>query len=100
VSGHSRIDRTTRRRHEHEASENKNRRYSCKLYGTNSLKEGAMLHAYPLLGNRLINKFPLRQNLGKQSVARLRNNRGDCVFYVVRAMPSAGNGPMNSQSDT
>jgi hypothetical protein len=28
------------------------------------------------------------------------NNTGGCVFYVVRATPSAGNGPMNSQSDT
>jgi hypothetical protein len=35
-----------------------------------------------LLGNILVNKFPGRQIFGKQSVARLRNNRGSCVFRV------------------
>jgi hypothetical protein len=40
------------------------------------LKEGAMLHVHPYLGNGLVNKFPRRQVLGKQSVARLCNNRG------------------------
>jgi hypothetical protein len=59
-----------------------------------------LLHVHPLLGNRLVNKFPLRQILGKQSVPRLRHNRGGCVFYVVRARLSAANGPMNSQSET
>jgi hypothetical protein len=61
-----------------------------------------MLHVHPLLGSGLCNKFPRRQILGKHSVAirRLRNNRGGCVFYIVRATTSAGNGPMNSQSDT
>jgi hypothetical protein len=39
-----------------------------------------------------------RQQLCKHCPAR--NNRWDCVFYVVRATPSAANGPMNSQSDT
>jgi hypothetical protein len=29
-----------------------------------------------------------------------RNNRRSCGSYVVRATPSAGNGPMKSQSDT
>jgi hypothetical protein len=44
-----------------------------------------LLHVHPLLGNVLGNKFPRRQTFGKQSVARLRNNRRGCVFYVVRA---------------
>jgi hypothetical protein len=34
-----------------------------------------LLHAHPLLGSVLVNKFPRRQIVGKQSVARLRNNR-------------------------
>jgi hypothetical protein len=34
-----------------------------------------LLHVHPLLGNVLVNKFPRRQILGKQSVARLRNNK-------------------------
>jgi hypothetical protein len=34
-----------------------------------------LLHAHPLLGNVLVNNFPRRQILDKQSVARLRNNR-------------------------
>jgi hypothetical protein len=58
-----------------------------------------MLYVRPLLGNVLVNKFPRRQILGKQSVAKLRNNRGGCVFFVVRATPSADKWPMNSQSD-
>jgi hypothetical protein len=41
-----------------------------------------LLHVHPLLGNVLLNKFPRRYILGKQSVARLRNNRGSCVFCV------------------
>jgi hypothetical protein len=57
------------------------------------------LHVYPLLGNELVKKFQRRQILGKKSVARLRNNRGGCIFYVVRPTPSSGNGPMNSQCD-
>jgi hypothetical protein len=56
-----------------------------------------LLHVHPLTGKALVNKFPRRQILGRQSVARLRNNRGGCVFYVVRATPSAGNGLVNSQ---
>jgi hypothetical protein len=43
------------------------------------------MHVHPLLGNELVNEFPRRQILGKQSVARLRNNRGGYVFYVARA---------------
>jgi hypothetical protein len=38
------------------------------------------LHVYPLLGNVLVNKFPRRQILGKESVDRSRNSRGSCVF--------------------
>jgi hypothetical protein len=34
-----------------------------------------LLHVHPLLGNGLVNKFPRRQILGKQSVARSGNNR-------------------------
>jgi hypothetical protein len=50
-----------------------------------------LLHVHPLLGRGLVNKFPRRQILGKQSVARLRNNSDNrrSVFSVVRAMPSA-----------
>jgi hypothetical protein len=41
-----------------------------------------LLHVHPLLGNVFVNKFPRKQILGKQSVARLRKNRGCCVFCV------------------
>jgi hypothetical protein len=44
-----------------------------------------LLHVHPLPGNELVNKFPRRQILGKQFVARLRNNRESCVYYVARA---------------
>jgi hypothetical protein len=44
-----------------------------------------LLHVHPLLGNELVNEFLRRQILGKQSVARLQNNRGGCIFYVVSA---------------
>jgi hypothetical protein len=38
---------------------------------------------------------------GNSSVNALRHATIDeAVFYVVRATPSAANGPMNSQSDT
>jgi hypothetical protein len=41
-------------------------------------------------GNGSVNKFPRRQILGKQSVARLRNNSDSrSVFNVVRNMLSA-----------
>jgi hypothetical protein len=39
-----------------------------------------------------------RQRLRKHGPRR--NNIWGCVFYVGRAKPSAGNGPMNSQSNT
>jgi hypothetical protein len=49
-----------------------------------------LLHTHPLLGNGLVNKFPRREILGKQSIARLRNNsRKRSVFSVVHAMPRA-----------
>jgi hypothetical protein len=57
-----------------------------------------MLYVYPLLGNMLLNKFLRRQILGKESVARLYNNRGDCVLYVVRAKQQQNNGVMQSVS--
>jgi hypothetical protein len=41
-----------------------------------------MLHVHPLLGNVLVNKFPRRQILGKQSVAGVRNNVTSCGFRV------------------
>jgi hypothetical protein len=44
-----------------------------------------LLHVHPLLGNVLVNKFSRIQILGKQSVARLPNNRWSCIFCVVRA---------------
>jgi hypothetical protein len=34
-----------------------------------------LLHVHQLLANVLVNKFPRRQILGTQPVARLRNNR-------------------------
>jgi hypothetical protein len=40
------------------------------------------LNVHPLLGKGLINKLPQRQILGKESVARPRNNLGSCVFRV------------------
>jgi hypothetical protein len=52
-----------------------------------------------LLGNGLVKEFPRTEILGKESIARLRNNRGGCVFYVIRATPSTSDGSMNSQSD-
>jgi hypothetical protein len=50
-----------------------------------------LLHVHSLLGNGLVNKFPRRQILGKESVAKLHNNSdyGRSVFSVVRAMPNA-----------
>jgi hypothetical protein len=57
-----------------------------------------LLHVHPLLGNELVNEFPRRQIFGKQSFARLHNNRGDCVFYVVRAKQQYINGVMQSVS--
>jgi hypothetical protein len=46
-----------------------------------------LLHVHPLLGKVLVNKFLWRQILGKQSVARLRNNSDNrrSIFYIVRA---------------
>jgi hypothetical protein len=44
-----------------------------------------LLHVHPLLGIVLVNKFPQRQILDKQSVARLRRITWGCVFYVVCA---------------
>jgi hypothetical protein len=41
-----------------------------------------ILLVHPLLGNVMVIKFPQRQILGKQSVARLCNNKGSCVFRV------------------
>jgi hypothetical protein len=43
-----------------------------------------LFHVHPLLGSGLVNKFPRRQILDKQSVARLHNKWG-CVFYAVCA---------------
>jgi hypothetical protein len=35
-----------------------------------------LLHVHPLLDDGFVSMFPRRQILGKQSVARLRNNGG------------------------
>jgi hypothetical protein len=43
-----------------------------------------LLHLHPLLGYGLVHKFPRRQILGKQSVARLRNNRWGCFLCCLR----------------
>jgi hypothetical protein len=56
-----------------------------------------LLHAHTLLGKVLVNEFPRRQIFDKQSVAMLRNKRGGCVFYVVRAKQQY-NGVMQSVS--
>jgi hypothetical protein len=45
----------------------------------------------------------LDQRVARQQLCKhgpTRNNTWSCIFYVVRASPSAGNGPMNSPSDT
>jgi hypothetical protein len=49
-----------------------------------------LLHVRPLLGNVLVNKFPQRQILGKQSVVRLRNNIGSPVFRVRGDVTTVG----------
>jgi hypothetical protein len=50
------------------------------------IKSFILLYVHQLLGNELVNKFPRRQILSEQSVARSRNNRGSCV--AVSAMTS------------
>jgi hypothetical protein len=42
-----------------------------------------LLHVYPLLGNGLVKKFPRRQILGKQSVARSRNNKTNAYSSLL-----------------
>jgi hypothetical protein len=49
-----------------------------------------LLHVHPLLGNGLVNKFPRRQILGKQSVARSRNNRTKLVVRQQSALQWTG----------
>jgi hypothetical protein len=51
-----------------------------------------------LPGNGSVNKFLWREILRKQSIARLRNNREGCVFYVVRAEQRWNNGVMQPVS--
>jgi hypothetical protein len=43
-----------------------------------------LIHVQPLLGNGLVSKFPRRQILGKQSVARPRNNRTNAYSSFLR----------------
>jgi hypothetical protein len=62
------------------------------------IKPLILLHVHPLLGNGLVNKFPRRQILGKQFVARLRNNRRGCVFYAGCAEQRWNNGVMQPVS--
>jgi hypothetical protein len=45
-------------------------------------KKLILLHVHPLLDSVFVNKFQRRQILDRQSVTRLRNNRGSCVFRV------------------
>jgi hypothetical protein len=47
-----------------------------------------MLHVHPLLGNGLVNKFPQRQILGKESVARLKAIE-EAVFSMSSALHPA-----------
>jgi hypothetical protein len=61
----------------------------CEIYNTGLILNRwtpyvfcILLHVRPILGNVLVNKFPQRQILCKQSVASLRNNRRGCVFRV------------------
>jgi hypothetical protein len=70
------------------------------------MKSLILLHVHPLLGNELVKEFPRRQILRKQSVARLRNNRGGCVFYssaprnsrTVICNPFLSNGTVNTST--
>jgi hypothetical protein len=57
-------------------------------YSGTQLNLTVLLHVHPLLGNGLVNKFPI---VGKQSAASLRNNSDNIrsVFNVVCTMPSA-----------
>jgi hypothetical protein len=64
------------------------RRESGYLEDSDIIRRIILLHVHPLLGDVLINEFPRRQLLGKQSVARLRNNKGGCIFYVVAPCPA------------
>jgi hypothetical protein len=68
------------------------------IYVDGGILENVLLHVRPLLGNVLFSKFPRRQILGKQSVARLRNNKWGSVFYVVCADQRWNNGVMQSVS--
>jgi hypothetical protein len=54
------------------------------------------LYVHPMLGNGLVNKFLRRQNLGKQSVARLRNNRRMPV-NILTAMNTGRRSPVSLQ---
>jgi hypothetical protein len=72
-----------------------------------SLCSIVLLHVHPLLGNVLVNKFPRRQILVKESVARLRNNR-EAMFSVssessnsrttVLRNPFLSNGTVNTST--
>jgi hypothetical protein len=48
-----------------------------------------------LLGNEILDELPRRQSLGKQSVAKLRNNR-----TAVLRNPFLGNGSVNTLPQT
>jgi hypothetical protein len=49
--------------------------YTHSIKHINGMMMIRMLHVHPVLGNRLVNKFPRREILRTQSVARSRNNR-------------------------
>jgi hypothetical protein len=52
------------------------------------------VNVHPLLGNRLVNEFPQRQILGKQSVARSHNNK----MNVYSSLLSTGHGVNHTEN--
>jgi hypothetical protein len=67
---------------------------------TSSCSKRILPHSYFAYLHIYCNWFD--QRVAKQRLCKhgpTHNNRRGCVFYVVRATPSAGDRPMNSQSD-
>jgi hypothetical protein len=65
--------------------EEKERRCTVRLFGTNSLKEGAVWHVNPLLGYATEDTQPASKHLVTEYT--LRNNRGS-GFFPCRAEPN------------
>jgi hypothetical protein len=57
----------------------KNNEMGC---ASNILARDILLYVQPLLANVLVRKFPRRQVICKQSIVRLRNNKGSFVFCL------------------